>query len=102
MRAGGSDAMGGASAKPPSTAAVKMTRGPVFLASFAGTWRFSDAGNGRTRVPFKYFYRLRWPFGIFAERIDRAFGGETAARLDALRAFVSSTKAASPVRRGRS
>ena len=72
----------------PSVAAVKMTRGPVFLQSFAGTWRFSDAGDGRTRVLFKYFYRIRWPFGALAAPIARAFANETAERLIALRDFV--------------
>lgn len=74
---------------PPSVAAVKMTRGPLFLQSFAGTWRFSDAGNGRTRVLFKYFYRIRWPFGPLAGPIERAFTTETAERLVALRDFVA-------------
>jgi hypothetical protein len=76
----------------PAVAAIKMTRGPLFLHSFAGTWRFTDAGAGRTRVLFKYFYRLRWPFGAFAGRIERAFSDETGARLTALRDYLRSAR----------
>ena len=77
---------------PPNAAAVKMTRGPLFFASFAGTWRFAPVDGARTRVRFKYFYRLRWPFGFFAERIAAEFARETTARLEALREFAEHPK----------
>lgn len=73
---------------PPNAAAVKMTRGPVLFASFAGTWRFAPITGGWTRVLFKYYYRLRWPFGFFAARIAEQFARETTARLEALREFA--------------
>ena len=65
-----------------------MTRGPLFLDSFAGTWRFTALGARRTRVLFKYFYRLRWPFNAFARKIEQAFSEETEARLVALRDYL--------------
>ena len=44
--------------QPPTVVAVKMTRGPRIIASFAGSWRFSElpvnAGQSRTRVVFRY------------------------------------------------
>jgi hypothetical protein len=36
-----------------------MTRGPAVLTSFAGTWRFEDAGPGTTRVVFRYHLKAR-------------------------------------------
>lgn len=71
--------------KRPEVAAVKMTRGPFFLASFAGTWRFTELGNDRTSVLFEYFYRLKWPYAIATRFIDGIFDREITARLEALR-----------------
>src|SRR5262245_43780532 len=47
---------------PPRVAAVKMTRGPAVLESFAGSWRFEPLGPARTRVTFRYHLaaRPRW------------------------------------------
>src|SRR5438105_15139577 len=39
---------------PPRTCAVKMTRGPHLIASFAGSWQFEEESPGRTRVRFRY------------------------------------------------
>jgi hypothetical protein len=36
-----------------------MTRGPGVLASFAGAWRFEEAGAGTTRVVFRYHLAAR-------------------------------------------
>lgn len=44
---------------PPRTTAVKMTKGPWFLESFAGSWRFEEVSPGRTRVGFRYSLRAR-------------------------------------------
>src|SRR5262249_17444171 len=44
---------------PPRATAVKMTRGPWFLASFAGSWRFEPVAPGQTRVGFRYHSKAR-------------------------------------------
>jgi hypothetical protein len=67
-----------------------MTRGPFVLSSFAGTWRFSEAGEGRTLVLFEYYYRLAWPFGILRRLVDAMFTREITERLEALDKFVKS------------
>jgi ribosome-associated toxin RatA of RatAB toxin-antitoxin module len=77
--------------KRPEVAAVKMTHGPFFLASFAGTWRFTEAGSGRTSVLFEYFYRLKWPYAILRRFVDVIFNREITARLEALSIFVRRT-----------
>jgi ribosome-associated toxin RatA of RatAB toxin-antitoxin module len=74
--------------KRPEVAAVKMMRGPFFLSSFAGTWRFTEAGDGRTLVLFEYYYRLAWPFAILRRFVDGIFAREIAERLEALDEFV--------------
>ncbi|HEY6325448.1 MAG TPA: SRPBCC family protein [Candidatus Cybelea sp.] len=79
--------------KRPDVAAVKMTRGPFFLASFAGTWRFTETGEGHTSVLFEYFYRLAWPFAIFRRFVDVTFAREITERLEALDNFVKEAKA---------
>lgn len=78
--------------KRPEVAAVKMIRGPFFLSSFAGTWRFTEAGGGRTLVLFEYYYRLAWPFAIVRRFVDAMFAREIAERLEALVAFVKERK----------
>src|SRR5262249_22116318 len=45
---------------PPRVTAVRMTRGPWFLANFAGSWRFEPAGPRLTRVSFRYSLKA-WP-----------------------------------------
>ena len=79
--------------KRPEVAAVKMTRGPFVLSSFAGTWRFSEAGDGRTVVLFEYYYRLAWPFGILRRFVDAMFTREITERLEALDKFVKGARA---------
>src|SRR5687768_871524 len=39
---------------PPRATAVKMTRGPWLIESFAGSWRFEEVSPGQTRVSFRY------------------------------------------------
>src|SRR5262249_27259246 len=43
--------------QPPTVVAVKMTRGPCIISSFAGSWRFTErpsrAGPLHTRVVFR-------------------------------------------------
>ncbi len=45
--------------QPPRVAAVKMTRGPWFFESFAGSWRFDEVSPGVTRVTFRYSLTTR-------------------------------------------
>jgi ribosome-associated toxin RatA of RatAB toxin-antitoxin module len=75
---------------PPRAAAVRMTRGPWLLESFAGSWRFEPAGPGRTRVAFRYRLtarprRLRW---LLHPLLAAFFGHDTRRRLRALKRAV--------------
>jgi ribosome-associated toxin RatA of RatAB toxin-antitoxin module len=72
---------------PARVAAVRMTRGPWLLESFAGSWRFEPAGPGRTRVTFCYRLtarprRLRW---LLHPLLAAVFGHDTRRRLHALK-----------------
>jgi len=72
---------------PPRVAAVRMTRGPWLLESFAGSWRFEPAGPGRTRATFRYRLtarprRLRW---LLHPLLAAFFGHDTRRRLRALK-----------------
>ncbi len=79
---------------PPRAAAVTMTRGPWFLKDFAGSWRFEDAGEGRTRAGFRYSLatRPRWLSGLLTPMVARAFAIDTRRRLEALRDFVEAAR----------
>jgi hypothetical protein len=72
---------------PPRVAAVRMTRGPAVLASFAGSWRFEDAGPGLTRVVFRYHMRARpgWLRPLLEPVLAGLFARDTRSRLRALR-----------------
>jgi hypothetical protein len=79
---------------PPRVAAVRMTRGPWLLGSFAGSWRFEPAGPGRTRVTFRYHLtarprRLRW---LLHPLLAAFFGRDTRKRLCALRRAAEQRK----------
>jgi hypothetical protein len=84
---------------PPRVAAVRMTRGPWFLASFAGSWRFEPAGPGRTCVYFRYHLRARpralaW---LLEPLLARAFRRDTRRRLEALKAAAERGLCAGPI-----
>lgn len=72
---------------PPRAAAVRVTRGPWFLARFAGSWRFRELGPTRTRVTFRYRVeaRPRWMTRWLTPVAIRIFERDTRARLAALR-----------------
>jgi len=72
---------------PPGLAAVRMTRGPAALRSFAASWRFFDLGNGKTNVCFKYFLKLRGPFALLTPLVARIFEYDTKRRLEALQRY---------------
>src|SRR5262249_5697949 len=71
---------------PPTVTAVKMTRGPWFLAAFAGSWRFEELPDGRTRVGFRYHLqgRPRW----LTPLLGWVFARDTRKRLAALKDAV--------------
>ncbi|HEX8903353.1 MAG TPA: SRPBCC family protein [Longimicrobiaceae bacterium] len=78
---------------PPERVAVKLVRGPFFFENFAGAWIFQDAGEGRTRVVFRYSFRTRWR--LLRPLLDRAisavFARDVAARTRALRHAAEET-----------
>jgi Polyketide cyclase / dehydrase and lipid transport len=75
---------------PPRAVAIKMTRGPWFLASFAGSWRFEEIAPGRTRVGFCYSLvaRPRWLSWLMNPILARVFARDTRRRLHALKEAV--------------
>jgi ribosome-associated toxin RatA of RatAB toxin-antitoxin module len=76
---------------PPRTCAVKMTRGPRLIDTFAGSWHFEEVAAGSTRVYFRYHLvaRPRWLSWLLTPLIGRVFATETRRRLEALKkAFV--------------
>jgi hypothetical protein len=75
---------------PPRVTAVKMTRGPWLIDSFAGSWRFEEAAPGRTRVRFRYHLRARprWLSWLLTPLLALVFAADTRRRLRALKAAV--------------
>ena len=75
---------------PPRTCAVKMTRGPRLIDSFAGSWRFEEVSPGRTRVGFRYHLRARpwWLSWLLTPLLGRFFARDTRKRLVALKEAV--------------
>jgi ribosome-associated toxin RatA of RatAB toxin-antitoxin module len=84
---------------PPRACAVEMTRGPWFLRSFAGSWRFDAIGEGRARVSFSYSLVARPTFLNGLLRF--VFAREVSHRLEALKqaAELSSTHTHSRIER---
>ncbi|MBA4064339.1 MAG: SRPBCC family protein [Isosphaera sp.] len=81
---------------PPRVAAVRMTRGPWVIGSFAGSWRFTELAPGRTRVGFRYALRARprWLAWLLTPLLARVFARDTRKRLAALKAAVESGRLA--------
>lgn len=75
---------------PPRTTAVKMTRGPWLIESFAGSWRFEEVSEGQTKVSFCYHLRTRprWLAWLMTPIIAWVFGRDTRKRLVALKRAV--------------
>lgn len=76
--------------RPPQVAAVKMTCGPAFLASFAASIRHEAIHSAQTRVTYTYHFEPRpaWLGPILIPIFNRVFYRETQARLRALKAFL--------------
>lgn len=75
---------------PPRACAVKMTRGPRLLGSFAGSWRFEEVSKGRTRVAFHYHLlaRPQWLSWLFTPIMGWMFARDSRKRLVALKVAV--------------
>jgi len=77
---------------PPRVTAVRMTRGPWIVRSFAGSWRFTEVAPGRTRVGFQYHIRgrPRWLSWLVTPVLAWVFARDTRRRLAALKYAVES------------
>jgi ribosome-associated toxin RatA of RatAB toxin-antitoxin module len=78
---------------PPKSVAVKMTKGPAILASFAGSWRFKALSPGCTRVIFRYHVAAapRWMGFVFDPIMRLIFMHEFKQRLEALKRAAETT-----------
>ena len=78
---------------PPERVAVKLVRGPFFFESFAGAWIFQPAGDGRTRVTFRYSFRTGWRLlrPVLDRVISAVFTRDIAARVRALKHAAEET-----------
>ena len=88
----------------PEVAAVKMTRGPWFLQSFAGSWRFETTGPGWTRVRFRYHLDAapKWLRPLLNPILTSIFSRETIKRLQALKKAAESADLTEPQARSAS
>ena len=82
---------------PPRLAAVKMTRGPWFLKAFGGAWEFAPEAGERTRVTFRYQFRVRpaWLAWALEPLARRWFSRETRLRVVALERALRAERRAS-------
>ncbi len=76
----------------PRVAAVRMTRGPWFIADFAASIRQLGLADGRTRVSYKFriLARPRWLGLVLDPVLTWIFARETWARLRALKRHLES------------
>lgn len=83
----------------PGVAAVKMTRGPWFLRSFAASILQQPIADGRTRVSYKSTFRARpkWAAPLLEWIFRRVFLVETRSRLAHLKRFVESAQLVEPL-----
>lgn len=84
--------------QPPRVTAVKMTRGPWIIDSFAGSWRFEPAEGGATRVQFRYQVRARpgWLAWLLTPVLTRVFARDVRKRLEGLKSAVEDRKILEP------
>jgi ribosome-associated toxin RatA of RatAB toxin-antitoxin module len=84
--------------QPPRVTAVKMTRGPWIIESFAGSWRFVPEGDA-TRVIFKYQVRARprWLALLLTPLLTRVFAHDVRKRLAGLKTAVEQRRILDPV-----
>ena len=76
--------------KRPNLAAVKMTRGPFFLKSFAASIRHHRLDDHHTKVTYQYSFQIMFPFDhfLFNKIIQSNFNRETSRRLSALSSYL--------------
>lgn len=76
--------------KRPAVAAVRMTRGPWVLRSFAASIRQRAQPDGTTTVTYRYHFRVRpqWLAPVLAPLAQFLFMRETRQRLQALKAVL--------------
>lgn len=87
---------------PPMTTAVKMTKGPWFIETFSGSWRFREEADGQTRVYFHYHLRARprWLAAVLTPVLGFVFSRDTRKRLTALKRAVEEGRILEKVRVG--
>jgi hypothetical protein len=69
----------------PGHVAVSMVRGPWWLRTFAGGWRFREAAAGHTQVVFRYHFSLRALGAVFDRPVAWALRRAMDARVRALK-----------------
>lgn len=45
---------------PPTTAAITMTKGPIALKGFSGSWVFKSISEKETQAKFIYSIKTKW------------------------------------------
>lgn len=75
---------------PPDLTAIKMTRGPKIIKSFAGSWRFRKVADGLTQVIFRYHFNSApaWLRHFLNPFMIMIFRRDMVKRLNALKLFV--------------
>jgi ribosome-associated toxin RatA of RatAB toxin-antitoxin module len=79
--------------QPPQLIAVRMTRGPAIVRTFAGSWRFTEVAPDLTRVSFRYHLESRtaWLRPLLDPPLVAILRRETRARLEALKRAAETT-----------
>ena len=74
----------------PHVAAVRMTRGPWFLRTFAASMRQQPTADGHTELTYRFSFgvRPRWAARLLNLIFGRVFRHETQRRLRALKAYM--------------
>ena len=74
----------------PKVAAVKMTKGPAVLETFAASINQTDIGSGVTRVTYRFTFltRPRWLRAIAGPIAAALFRREVRSRLKALKCYM--------------
>jgi len=74
----------------PVVAAVKMTKGPAVLETFAASLRQEDVGSGLTRVTYRFNFstRPRWLRALAGPIASVLFLREVRQRLEALKSYM--------------
>ena len=74
---------------PPTTAAIKMTKGPFFIKTFAGSWIFKAASNGSTDAKFIYSIKTKnWALPFVSDVIANwYFSSVIKRRLNGLKSY---------------